>query len=186
MSATDAHGALAPSAWVVRFAPLIAPGAAVLDLASGRGRHARWLAARGMCVTAVDRDAAALADLSQCAGVVTRALDLEQAEWPLEGERYDAIVVTNYLHRPTFAALLDTLAPDGLLLYETFAQGNEAFGRPSNPDFLLAPGELVERVRGRLVVVAFEQGHVHDSGREAVVQRIAAVGPARRWPPRLA
>jgi hypothetical protein len=107
-------------------------------------------------------------------------LDLESGSWPLAGERHDAIVVVNYLHRPSFHAMLDSLAPDGVLIYETFAAGNEAYGRPSNPDFLLAAGELLERVRGRLVVVAFEEGVVARDGGRAVVQRLAAVGP--RYP----
>jgi SAM-dependent methyltransferase len=114
--------------------------------------------------------------------VSTLEADLEGAPWPLAGSAFDAIVVVNYLHRPLFAPLLDALAPDGVLLYETFALGNEAFGRPSNPAFLLRPGELLDVVRDRLVVVAFEQGHVHGAGRDAVVQRVAAVGAARGWP----
>jgi SAM-dependent methyltransferase len=157
----------------------------VLDLACGHGRHARWFAARGAWVLAVDRDADALAALDGVAGIRTRRLDLEAGAWPLDGEAFDAIVVANYLHRPAFAALLAALAPDGTLLYETFAVGHEAFGKPSNPAFLLRPGELVERVADRLAVVAFEQGRVHESGRDAVVQRIAAVGRSRAWPPPL-
>lgn len=181
----DPHAAQAPSAWIVRFAHLIPAGARVLDLACGRGRHARYLASRGCSVLAVDRDAAALAFLAGVRRVEARALDLEGGAWPLAGERFDAIVVANYLHRPTFAHLLDALDPAGALLYETFAAGNEAHGRPANPAFLLEPGELAERVRGRLAVVAFEQGVATADGRTAVVQRLAAVGPARRWPPPL-
>ena len=113
-------------------------------------------------------------------GVTVREADLEGAPWPFAGTTFDAIVVANYLHRPLFAPLLDALAADGVLLYETFALGNEAFGRPSNPDFLLAPHELLEVARGRSQVVAFEQGRVDDGGRTAVVQRIAAVGHAQR------
>jgi SAM-dependent methyltransferase len=153
---------------VARFAALIPAGARVLDLAAGGGRHARFLAARGCAVTAVDRDVATLADL---AGAVV-ALDLEDGRpWPLGGF-WDAIVVTNYLYRPHLAAIGASLAPGGLVLYETFALGNERFGKPSNPDFLLRPGELLEAFGG-LDVVAFEQGEVA-TPRPAMVQRIAA------------
>jgi SAM-dependent methyltransferase len=118
-------------------------------------------------------------------GIETRVIDLEAAKWPLEGERFDAIVVTNYLHRPSLHALLNALADDGVLLYETFARGNEAYGRPSNPDFLLQRDELLRLVEGRLIVVAFEQGVVAVPPSGAVVQRLAAVGKARPWPPPL-
>jgi SAM-dependent methyltransferase len=174
-----------PSDWIVRHGALIAPGARVLDLASGSGRHARWLAARGARVLAVDRDREALAMLEGTAGIATACLDLETGSWPLAGERFDAIVVANYFHRPLFPNLLAALADDGTLLYETFARGNERYGRPSNPAFLLKPGELLEVVAGRLTVVTFEQGHQVAEGRDAVIQRIAAVGPARPWPPHL-
>src|SRR2546422_10660710 len=150
----------APSRWIVRFAPLIASGARVLDLASGSGRHARFFAARGHRVVAVDRDAAALATLAADTRIETRALDLETGPWPLGRERFDAIVVANYLHRPLFSHLLAALADDGVLLYETFARGNEAYGRPANPDFLLLPDELLQVAAGRLTVVAFEQGYL--------------------------
>jgi len=182
--AADRHVGLAPSAWVARFAPLIAPGARVLDLAAGSGRHAVFLAARGARVLAVDRDAETLASFAAAPGVETRVVDLESGAWPWGGQRFDAIVAVNYLHRPLFEGLLASLAGDGVLLYETFAEGNEAFGKPANPDFLLARSELLERVRGLLTVVAFEQGAV-EGERAAVVQRLAAVGRARRWPPRL-
>lgn len=176
------HGTLEPSLWIARFAPLVQPGSSVLDLASGRGRHARLFAARAARVLAVDRDAAALAALDGVAGVETLCADLEGHAWPLAGQCFDAIVVTHYLYRPRFDALLDCLAPDGLLLYETFARGNERYGSPSNPAFLLEPGELLARCAGRLTVVAFEQGQVERDGRRAVLQAIAATGPARAWP----
>jgi SAM-dependent methyltransferase len=102
--------------------------------------------------------------------------------WPFAGQSFDAIVVVNYLHRPLLPQLIGALAQDGVLLYETFAAGNEVYGRPSNPDFLLRDAELLDAVRGKLAVVAFEQGLVQSAGRSAVVQRIAAVGPARAWP----
>ena len=180
------HGNEAPSPWVVRFGTLVAPGARVLDVASGQGRHARWFAARGVNVVAVDRDAQALASLAGVERVEARVADIEAADWPLARERFDAVIVTNYLHRPLFPALIAALAHDGVLIYETFAQGNERYGRPANPAFLLAPDELLERLRPTLRVVAFEQGRVDGSARTTVVQRIAAVGPGRPWPPRLA
>jgi SAM-dependent methyltransferase len=183
MTDAHAHSSPAPSPWIVRFAPLNVPGARVLDLACGHGRHARFLAARGHRVVAVDRDAEALATLAGVPGIETRELDLERGAWPLSGERFDAIVVANYLHRPLFPHLLSALAGDGVLLYETFARGNEAYGRPANPEFLLAPGELLQMAAGRLTVVAFEQGSASPPARAAVVGRIAAVGPDRAWPP---
>jgi len=176
------HASLAPSPWIARFAHLIAAGARVLDVACGAGRHARYFAARGAHVVAVDRDADAIASLRGVAGVDARVLDLEAACWPLGGERFDAIVVVNYLHRPLMPHLLAALADDGVMLYETFARGNEAYGRPSNPAFLLAPGELVEFSCTRLSIIAFDEGIVTGSDRPAVVQRIAAVGRSRVWP----
>jgi SAM-dependent methyltransferase len=167
-------GLSAPSAWLVRFAPLIATGAKVLDYACGSGRHARWLAERGMQVDAVDRDRAALDRLQGVAGVQARELDLEGDAWPLAGECYDAVVVTNYLYRPRIDAMLALLPPGGVLIYETFMVGNERFGKPSSPAFLLQPGELVERLRGEWTVVAFEQGEVA-LPRPAVVQRVCAL-----------
>ncbi|HET9340067.1 MAG TPA: methyltransferase domain-containing protein [Casimicrobiaceae bacterium] len=182
--APHGHLAAAPSPWVRQHASLVPPRSRVLDLAAGTGRHARFMASLGHAVVAVDRDADALSALAGVGGVETRVLDLETDRWPLEGERFDAIVVANYLHRPAFGAMLATLSDAGVLLYETFAAGNEAFGRPSNPAFLLASGELLERVRGRLAVVSYEEGRVEREGAAAVVQRIAAVGPRhpRPWP----
>jgi SAM-dependent methyltransferase len=179
---------LDPSPWIVRFAHLVPRGARVLDLAAGRGRHARFFAQRGARVVAVDRDPAALAALSGVDGVETRALDLESGAWPLVGEMFDAIVVVNYLHRSLFPRLRAALAPHGVLLYETFAMGNEAFGRPVNPDFLLCRDELltVASFPPAMTVVAFEQGKVEGETRSAVVQRIAAVGHARAWPAEVA
>jgi SAM-dependent methyltransferase len=164
-----------PSAWVRRFAPLIRPGGHVLDLAAGGGRHTQLLLDMGFRVTAVDRNVAALQPLvgPRC---TVREIDLESgAGWPLGGG-YDGIVVANYLHRPLFPALAGALAPDGVLIYETFAIGNERFGRPSNSDFLLRSGELLE-VFAALTVIAFEQGEVAVP-RPAVIQRIAAVSGA--------
>lgn len=170
-----AHAPLAaPSPWVTRWAHLVRPGGRVLDLACGSGRHAAWFAARGHAVLGVDRDATALAALA-AAGIATRHADLEQGTWPLADEGpFDAIVVTNYLHRPLWPHLLDALAPGGVLFYETFAAGNETVGKPSNPAFLLRPGELLEAVRGTLRVVGFEDG-VLQVPKAAFVQRLCAV-----------
>jgi SAM-dependent methyltransferase len=181
---SDPHFGLTAAGWIRRHAHLVRPGARVLDVAAGRGRHARFFAARGAQVLAIDRDAAALASLSSVAGVTARAFDLEAGAWPLAGERFDAIVVVHYLHRPLFPHLRAALAPDGVLLYETFAAGNEAYGRPVNPDFLLRRDELLALAGATppLTVVAFEQGLSVADGRTAVVQRLAAVGPRHPWP----
>lgn len=163
-----------PSPWIRRFAPLVPVCGRVLDLACGRGRHSRLLAGMGYAVEAVDRDAGALAALDGVRGVTTRLADLEGGPWPYHAEVFDAVVVSNYLYRPLLPALLKVIAPQGVLIYETFMVGNERFGKPSNPAFLLRPGELLDLVRGRLAVVAFEQGEVA-SPRAAVVQRLCAV-----------
>lgn len=169
------------SAWVARWAHLVAPGGAVLDVAAGGGRHARWFAARGHPVLAVDRDADALASMSAVEGIERLAADLENgAPWPLPNDRtFDVVVVTNYLHRPLFGHLIDALAPGGVLIYETFAAGNASVGKPSNPAFLLNPGELLDAVRGRLRVIGYEDGFL-ENPRPAYVQRICAVreGPS--------
>lgn len=167
MSHPDAEA----SAWVSRWAALIRPGGAVLDLACGAGRHSRYLARLGFEVDAVDREPALFADPPP--GVALLGADLESGLWPYPGRRWDAIVVTNYLHRPLLPTLVGSLEPGGVLLYETFAKGNERFGKPSNPAFLLAPGELLEAVRGRLRVVAFEDLVVTEP-RPAALQRICA------------
>ena len=159
------------SAWVGRFASLIPPGGRVLDLACGRGRHARLLAARGYGVEAVDCDGEALSGLEGIAGITVRRADLEGGPWPYFGHVFDGIVVTNYLHRPLIPNLLNALGEGGVLIYETFMVGNERFGKPSNPAYLLRPGELLELVRKRFAVVAFEQGEVA-APRPAVIQRI--------------
>ena len=186
---SNPHARLVPSSWFARFAPLIPAGARVLDLACGYGRHARLFASRGAQVVAVDRDATALATLTGIAGIETRQADLEDGPWPFAGEHFDAVVVGHYLHRPLFSHLRAALAPDGVLLYETFALGNEAYGRPSNPDFLLRRDELLELAGAApqpLTIVAFEQGLSQSGDAPAVLQRLAAVGHARLWPPLLA
>lgn len=163
-----------PSAWVARFAPGI-PAGPVLDLACGGGRHARLLAGLGHAVEAVDRDAGALANLSGVAGVTVRVADLEHGPWPYAGQVFAGVVVTNYLHRPLLPLIAGALAEGGVLIYETFMVGNEAFGKPSNPEFLLRPQELLEMARAAgLRVVAFEEGGVR-APRPAVVQRLCAV-----------
>ena len=182
--ASDHAGGSEPSPWIERFSPLVAAGARVLDVACGRGRHARFFAARGCQVVAVDRDAAAVAMLRGVAGVTPVTADLESNAWPLGDEPFDAVVVTNYLHRALFGVVLSAVRRDGILLYETFAVGNEAYGKPSNPDFLLSQGELLGVVGDKLTVIAFEQGMV-SGDRPAVLQRLAAVGRDRPWPPPL-
>jgi SAM-dependent methyltransferase len=171
------HGSEAPSAWVARWAVLIERGP-VLDVASGAGRHARLFATRGLDVMALDREP------QQIPGVRFLQADLENGEWPLGAERYAAIVVTNYLHRPLFARLEAALDDDGLLIYETFMVGNDKYGRPSNPAFLLQPGELLQAFRG-LTPIAFEQGYV-ESPKPALIQRLCArrghIGSARIAP----
>ena len=173
----EAHFELPPSAWVQRWAPMIRPGGVVLDVAAGSGRHARLLARMGFEVEAVDRDASLFADPPAQVRLVEA--DIEGGPWPFLGRRFDGIVVTNYLHRPLIPMLVDCLERGGMLIYETFAQGNERFGKPSNPDFLLAPGELLEVVRGHLRVVAFQDGFLAQP-RPAYVQRICAIMEADR------
>ena len=160
----------------MQWAGLIEPGAAVLDVAAGGGRHSRFLASRGHKVTAIDRDIGAL---SGNADIESIQADLEDGSpWPLGGRTFGAVVVTNYLHRPLFPALLQSLRPGGVLLYETFMEGNERFGRPSNPDFLLKDGELLEVVLGRLQVTAYE-ARLISAPNMAMVQRIAARAVSR-------
>jgi SAM-dependent methyltransferase len=156
----------------VRHAAFIRPGGRVLDVACGQGRHSRYLAGLGLHVVAVDRDAHALAGLTGFPGVEALQADLEAGPWPFVGERFDGLVVTNYLYRPLLAPMIASLGQDGVLIYETFAQGNERYGRPSNPQFLLRPGELLEVARG-LRVLAYEDLFVSAPG-PALVQRLCA------------
>ena len=167
------------SAWVRRWSHLVSPQGTVLDLACGKGRHMRWFAARGHPVTGVDRSAealAALADLQAQGQAELVQADLENAPWPLTRDnalrRFDAIIVTNYLWRDLWPQIIGSLAPGGLLIYETFAIGNETVGKPSRPDFLLQPGELLQRCAA-LRVVAYEDGY--EPSPERFVQRIVAV-----------
>jgi SAM-dependent methyltransferase len=171
------HGMQAASGWVARWAPLAPPGE-VLDLACGGGRHARHFAALGHPVLALDRDPAAL-ELAAGEGISTVLADLEDPAlpWPFAPARFAAIVVTNYLHRPLMAALCASLRPDGILIYETFAIGNEVFGKPSNPAFLLAEGELLALAAAQgLRVIAYEEG-LETRAQPAMVQRLCAAGP---------
>jgi SAM-dependent methyltransferase len=174
--ARHAHGSPMPSPWIARFADLVPAAQAVLDVAAGAGRHARLFLDRGHPVVAVDRD---VARLRESLGGRTRleivAADLEDGSaWPLPGRTFGGVVVTNYLYRPILPALVASVAEGGALLYETFGAGNERFGKPSNPDFLLRPGELLAAVRGALEVVAYEHATVCEPS-PAVVQRMAAV-----------
>ena len=168
------HFGLPPSPWVQRFAPLISQGGNVLDLACGDGRHARMLAALGYQVEAVDQNAETLAGLAGVAGITTRVADLEADPWPYATGQFDGIIVVNYLFRPRLNDLIGALKPGGVLVYETFMSGNELFGKPSNPDFLLRPNELLELVQPSMTVVAFEQGRV-ETPSPACVQRICAI-----------
>jgi SAM-dependent methyltransferase len=185
--ATPTHAVAAPSDWVVRWTPLLPPGAQVLDVACGHGRHVHWLRRAGHHVTAIDRDPDLLAPLATLA--TTLAADLEADPWPLPERRFDAVVVTNYLWRALFPALKAAVAPGGLLIYETFAQAHAALGRPRRPEFLLRPGELIDVLRdssnagtaapspsGKWHVIAFEEGRLPARGDvpEREVQRIVA------------
>ncbi len=159
------------SSWIAAWAGLVPPGVPVLDVAAGNGRHTRFFAGRGHRVTAIDRDVSGLVATDT---VEVIAADLEDGSpWPLAGRTFGAVVVTNYLHRPLFPYLFAALQPGGILLYETFMVGNERFGRPSRPEFLLNDGELLELVRGRFSVVAYEARMISEP-KMAMVQRIAA------------
>jgi SAM-dependent methyltransferase len=173
----SAHALSAPSPWIARWSHLLAPGCEVLDVACGSGRHLQWFSSRGHPVVGVDQDIAT-ARFHVSAAELVQA-DIENGPWPfLSGQdtrRFGAVVVTNYLWRPLLPMLLKSLVPGGLLLYETFAAGNETVGRPARPDFLLQPGELLHLCAG-LQVVAYENGFVPNPDR--FVQRIAAFAPA--------
>lgn len=162
---------MTPSPWITTWAGLVAPEAEILDVAAGKGRHTAFFAGRGHRVTAIDRDVSALA-ASDTVEVI--AGDLEDGSpWPLAGRRFGAVVVTNYLHRPLFPVLFEALQPGGILLYETFMIGNERFGKPDRPDFLLKDGELLDLVRDRFSVTAYE-ARLISQPKMAMVQRIAA------------
>ncbi len=169
MIVADARGA--PSPWIVQWAGLVPAATTILDVAAGGGRHTLFFAERRHKVTAIDRNIAALTP-SQTVDVIQADLE-DGSPWPLGARRFGAVVVTNYLHRPLMPVLLDALEPGGVLLYETFMIGNERFGKPSRPDFLLKDGELLEMVRGKFSVVAYEARLISEP-HMAMVQRIAA------------
>ncbi len=183
---TDLHGTVPASAWVRRWSHLVAQHGLVLDVACGQGRHARWFHEQHHPVVLVDRSREAIESIAipapACEAVVA---DIENGPWPFAGRQFDAVVVTNYLWRPLMPTLLDSLAPGGVLIYETFTQGNETVGKPSRPDFLLRTGELLDLCK-ELRVVAFEEGYLDAPPR--FVQRIAAVrersspGTVARYP----
>ncbi|MDQ4148953.1 MAG: SAM-dependent methyltransferase [Actinomycetota bacterium] len=163
-----------PSPWIVRFAPLL-PEGPVLDVAAGAGRHTRYFLDLGFDVLAVDRDLSGMQDLKGHPRLEVLEADLEDGRpFPLKGRMFAAVVVTRYLYRPILPDLVSAVGRGGVLLYETFAAGNERFGKPRNPDFLLKPGELLDAVRGRLRVLAYED-LVVDHPAPAAIQRIAAL-----------
>ncbi len=164
-----------PPPWVTRFGRLVPDGGTVLDLACGGGRNGRWFLARGMQVTFLDRDTEGLSDLSEVPAAEIVRADLETGgPFPLAGRRFDCVVVTNYLWRGILGDILACVTPGGLLIYETFGVGNAAYGRPRNPDFLLAPGELADEVRADFDILGYEHGS-RTRPSPAVIQRIAAI-----------
>jgi SAM-dependent methyltransferase len=166
------------SPWVVRFADLVSDRGEVLDIACGGGRHTRFFLERGHSVVAVDRDISGIADLADQPRLEAVKADLEGEAWPFADRSFAAVVVTRYLHRPLLPALVAAVAANGVLIYETFAVGQERFGRPHNPDYLLRPGELLDAVRDHLRVVAFEDV-VEEEPSPRALQRICAIGPDR-------
>ena len=164
------HKLEGPSSWVRRWSHLVKPGGSVLDIACGHGRHMRWFSERGHAVTGIDRSSEAIAAVANLGQAIEA--DIENGPWPLEGMTFDAVVVTNYLWRPLFPSIVASVAPGGILMYETFAAGNETVGRPSRPDFLLRPGELLQAT-AELHTVAYENGFC--AAPERFLQRIVAV-----------
>ncbi len=175
------HDRLEPSTWVTRFLPGIAPGGHVLDVACGGGRHLRLALTQGYRVTGIDRNLGGVADLAGRPDVTLIEADLEDGSpFPLGGQRFDGVVVANYLWRPILGDIVAAVADDGLLIYETFAVGHERHGKPMNPDFLLRSNELLRAALPDLVVVAYEHG-VFEGEQPKTVQRIAACGPRHSW-----
>jgi SAM-dependent methyltransferase len=170
-----------PSPWVARFAALAPANGRVLDVAAGGGRHSRLFLDRGHPVTAIDKNISALGALPHQERLQIIEFDMEtdmplfDQGGPLSGRTFATIVVVNYLYRPNIQGLLAALAPGGLLLYETFALGNEAFARPRNPDHLLRAGELIDLVAGRMQIVAYEHGRIENTDIPGVKQRLCAV-----------
>jgi SAM-dependent methyltransferase len=173
------HGTEAPSDWVQRWTHLVPAGGAVLDIACGFGRHMRWMSQHDHPVIGIDRAQDAV-DAAATLGEAVLA-DLESGRWPLPGRTFAGVIVTNYLWRPLLPVIVSSVAPGGVLIYETFAAGNETVGKPSRPDFLLQPGELL-RICNGLRIVAYEDGFLDEPAR--FVQRIAATSPAagEPWP----
>jgi SAM-dependent methyltransferase len=171
------HGTDEPSPWLVAHADKIKTGGRILDLACGNGRNARWLAAQGWQVEAVDRDQAALDAMHVLPRIQTTCADLENGSWPYQDQRFDGIVVCRYLHRPLLDRLAEHLHPQGILIYETFMVGHAQFGRPTNPDFLLRPDELLDCYRDKLNILAFEQGRF-ELPKPSMQQRLCARNPA--------
>jgi len=165
------HNIGKPSSWLLRWPQAMRPDASALDLACGSGRNLRHLAAAGMKVTGVDRDAAALASLKHIAETIVT--DIEQSPWPLDQRQFDLVLVCNYLWRPLLPQIVACVAPGGWLIYETFANGQQSIGRPARPEFLLQPGELLQSCAG-LRIVAFEDGFDAAATNPRYVQRIAA------------
>jgi SAM-dependent methyltransferase len=183
LSPSDPTTEVPPSPWVAHFLAGAAPGGRVLDVACGIGRHTRLALRHGLSVTAIDRDTSRLGDLVEHPDVEVITADLEAGSpFPLAGRAFGAVIVTNYLWRPILPVLFTAVAPDGLLIYETFTRGHERLGgRPSNPAFILRPNELAETaIAAKLTIVAFEQAR-EDQPWPRIVQRIAAVGPAHPW-----
>ncbi len=176
--AADTHTTQLPSPWIARFAPLIPANGEVLDLACGAGRHARLLAGMGYRVEAVDHDEEALAGLAGLENVHVRCADLENGPWPYHAYAFDGIVVSRYLWRPLFPLLFGCLRAGGILITETFMEGQQRYGKPENPAHLLRVGELLDLMHKRYTVIAFEQGEVAGE-KPQVMQRICA----RRGPP---
>ena len=171
-------GTQQPSEWVIRFYPLIKPSGRVLDVACGSGRHFGLGRASGRRLVGVDRDIAQASSFAPSPDLHLIEADLEDGRpFPFRGETFDGVIVTNYLWRPILPAIVASVAPDGVLIYETFGLGQERFGRPSNPDFLLRPGELIDAVAGKLEIVAYEHRQLEHPAR--IVQRIAAIGRAK-------
>ena len=173
--AAISHSEQSPSPWITRWAGLVPSGGRVLDVAAGGGRHGRWFRRHGHPAVLVDIDVSGLGDLASDSEAELVTADLEGGPWPFGQRRFAGVVVVNYLWRPLMPRLLDAIEPGGVLLYDTFAMGNERFGRPRNPDHLLRDGELLELARGRLQVRAYEMG---ETDGPAIRQRIAAVHPA--------
>lgn len=161
-----------PSDWVRRFHSLIRPSGNVLDLACGSGRHTHFFLDKGFFVTAVDREIDELKEFSSLKRLEILKYDIEGSEeWPFSDRTFDGVIVVNYLYRPIFPKLSEVIAKDGLLIYQTFFEGNEVFGRPRNPDFLLKPNELLDVFGNKLKIICFEQGYVNDPS-PAMIQGI--------------